>query len=109
MSGVIGVILLLAWLFTKHVFWAGNENVLLFTPLALFLTVLIPAALLSGKAVGAARMIAGLLVVAAFVAACLALLPGGQENRAVVALMLPVQVALYVALRSALPRKARAV
>ncbi len=107
-SGILGVILLLAWLFTKHVFWAGNENVLLFTPLALFLAALYPAALLSGKAVRAAQMIAGLLVVAAFVAACLALMPGGQENRAIVALMLPVQFALYVGLRSAMPRGTRA-
>jgi hypothetical protein len=103
LTGLIGVILLLAWLATRHVFWVGNENVLLFTPLSLFLAVLIPAAILSGKGVKAARAIAGTVVLASLIAAIISLWPGGQENHAIVALMLPVHVALYAALRSVLP------
>jgi hypothetical protein len=102
--GLIGVILLLAWMFTRHVFWFSNENVLLFTPLSLFLAVLIPAAILSGKAVKAARTLAGTIVITSLLAMVFTLYPGQQENRAIVALMLPVHLALYFALRSAMPR-----
>ena len=98
--GLVGAILLLAWLFTRHVFWAGNENVLLLTPLSLFLVVLFPAAVLSGKGLRSARIIAGIIASLAIVAAVLSLLPGHQENRAVLALFVPVHLALYAALRA---------
>ena len=107
--GLIGVILLLAWMFTKHVFWAANENVLMFTPLSLFLVAMIPAAVLSGRGIRAARIVAGILAVAAIVAAVLSLVPGRQENHAVVALVLPVQIALYVALRTLVPKDTAAI
>lgn len=96
--GLLGVILLFAWLATKHVFWAANENVLLLTPFSLALVLLIPAAILSGRHERAARMLASVVAVLGIVAACLAVFPGGQESRAVVALFLPVNVALAWAL-----------
>ena len=102
LSGVLGVILLLAWLATKHVFWASNENLLLLTPLSLALVVLIPASLLRQRGERAARMTAAIVAVLGMVALLLALMPGGQENRAVVAMLLPVHLALAWAL--ALPR-----
>ncbi len=102
LAGMIGVILPLAWFATKHVFWAYNENVLLLSPLSLLLVVLIPASLLRGKAERATRMIAALIAALALIALVLALVPGGEENGALVALALPVQLALAWAL--ALPR-----
>ena len=102
LCGVLGVILLLAWIATKHVFWASNENVLLLTPFSLALAMLIPAAVLSERRERATRMVASLVAVLGLVAAVLAIVPGGQENRAVVALLLPVHLALGWAL--ALPR-----
>jgi hypothetical protein len=102
LSGVFGVILLFAWLATKHVFWAYNENVLLLSPISLLLVVLIPAALLSGKGERPARMIAAIVVGLGLIALLLTLIPGGQDNAAIVATLLPVHLALAWAL--ALPR-----
>lgn len=102
LGGMIGVILLLAWLATKHVFWGYNENVLLLSPLSLLLVVLIPAALLRGKAERATRMIAAMVAAMGLLALFLAFAPGGEENGALVALALPVHLALAWAL--ALPR-----
>ncbi|MEP7000588.1 MAG: DUF4105 domain-containing protein [bacterium] len=105
LNGVIGVILLLAWMATKHVFWASNENVLLLTPFSLALVMLIPAAILSGRGERAARMVASIVAALALVAALLAIIPGGQDNLAIVAMFLPVHLALAWAL--ALPRSVR--
>ena len=102
LCGVLGVVLLLAWVATKHVFWASNENVLLLTPFSLALVVLIPAAILSRRRERAARMVASIVAAMGMIAAVLAMIPGGQENRAVVALLLPVHLALAWAL--ALPQ-----
>ncbi len=102
LCGVLGVVLLFAWIATKHVFWASNENVMLLTPLSLALVLLIPAAVLSGRRERAARMIASIVALLGVVAAVHAIVPGGQENGAVVALFLPVHLALGWAL--ALPR-----
>lgn len=102
LCGMLGVILLLAWTATRHVFWAWNENLLLLTPLSLVLVLLIPAAILRQRGERATRMIATVLGGLGLVALLLALLPGGQENAAIVALLLPVHLALAWAL--ALPR-----
>jgi hypothetical protein len=105
LCGVLGVILLLAWLATQHVFWARNENVLLLTPLSLVLVVLAPAALLRERGVRAARMVGAIIVLLASVALLLALVPGGQASGPIVALFFPVHLALAWAL--ALPRPTR--
>ncbi|MDQ2664444.1 MAG: DUF4105 domain-containing protein [Gemmatimonadota bacterium] len=102
LCGLLGVILTLAWVATKHVFWAWNENLLLLTPISLVLVFLIPVALLSARHERAARMTATLVAVLGLVALLLAVVPGGQENRAIVALLLPVHLAFAWAL--ALPR-----
>ena len=102
LCGVLGVILLLAWIATKQVFWASNENVLLLTPFSLALVMLIPTAVLSERRERATRMVASIVALLGIVAGVLAIVPGGQENRAVVALLLPVHLALGWAL--ALPR-----
>ncbi|MDB4913165.1 MAG: hypothetical protein JWM95_809 [Gemmatimonadetes bacterium] len=103
LCGVLGVILLLAWMATQHVFWAYNENVLLLTPLSLALVVLLPIALLSGKAARPARMVAAINAAMGLVSLCLAIIPGGQESSPVVALLLPAQLAIAWAL--ALPQQ----
>ena len=104
LCGVLGLLVLMAWLATRHVFWSWNENLLLLTPLSLVLVALIPSAILSGRGTTAARTIAAAVVASGLFAALLALLPGGQESRAIVALFLPVHVAVALAL--ALPRDA---
>ena len=105
-TGVLGVILLLAWLVTKHDFWDQNENLLLFSPLSLLLVVLLPAALLARRAVGRARTIGFLVAVMALVALALSMRPGGQPNQSIVALILPMHLALLWALSST-PRSSR--
>ena len=102
LSGVLGVILPLAWLATKHVFWAYNESDLLLTPISLVLVILIPASVLSARGERAARMIAAVVALLGLVAMVLALIPGGQQSGEIVALLLPVHLALAWAL--ALPR-----
>jgi hypothetical protein len=104
LCGVLGILIGLAWLATKHVFWAGNEHLLLLTPLCLALVVLAPMALLRGRATRATRLIAILVAELGLVALMLALIPGGQDSTAIVVLLLPVHLALAWAL--ALPRRA---
>jgi hypothetical protein len=94
LCGLIGVILVLAWTATRHVFWAWNENLLVASPLSLLLMVLLPLALLRQRAERAARAVAIAVVALGLVGLALALIPGGQENRAVVALFLPVHLVI---------------
>ncbi len=102
LSGVLGVILILAWAATKHVFWAWNENLMLLTPLSLLLVVLLPASILSARYERGARMTAAVVALLGLVALLFAIYPGGQEDLAIVALFLPVHLTLAWAL--ALPR-----
>lgn len=94
LCGVVGVILVLAWTATRHIFWAWNENLFVVSPLSLALVVLLPAALLRQRATRAARIVSLAVVALGVFGLLLALLPGGQENRAVVALFLPVHLAV---------------
>jgi hypothetical protein len=103
--GVLGILIALAWVATQHVFWARNQNLLLLTPLCLLLVVLTPAWLLRGRAKRLTRVSAGLVALLGLFAALLALIPGGQRNGAIVALLLPVHLALAWALL--LPRRDR--
>jgi hypothetical protein len=105
LCGVLGVILLLAWFATRHVFWSHNEHVLLLSPLSLPLVVLLPALVLSGRMARAARGAALVVAACGLFALLLALLPGGQRSGAAVALFLPVHLAVAWALL--LPRLAR--
>jgi len=96
--GTIGVVLVLAWSATRHVFWAYNENLLQTSPLSLALVVLVPLALLRGRAQRATRAVAAIVVLLSMFGALLSLIPGGQENRAIVAMILPVHLVLFWAL-----------
>jgi hypothetical protein len=106
LCGVLGVILLLAWTATLHHFWAWNENLLQLSPLSLALVVLVPVALLSGRHQRLARMTAVAVLAIASFGLLMSLLPGGQENRAIVALFFPMHLALAWAI--ALPQIAAA-
>ena len=94
LCGLIGVILILAWTATRHVFWAWNESLFVASPLSLLLVVLLPMALLRRRAARVARTVAIAVVALGLIGLVLALLPGGQENRAVVALFLPVHLVI---------------
>src|SRR5688572_18334033 len=58
LCGLIGVILVLAWTATRHIFWAWNENLLLLSPLSLLLVVLLPMTLLRGRQTRTTRAVA---------------------------------------------------
>ena len=98
LSGIIGLVIVLAWLMTAHVFWFRNENLFLLNPLALFLVVLIP---LSGRTRW--RRPAAICAIVLAMLAALALIAKGlpgfrQENLAMIFLALPPQFALAYAL-----------
>ena len=103
LCGVIGVLLLYMWGFTRHVFWGWNENLLLLSPLSLALFVLLPAALLRARAVRAARALSAAIALLGVLALALSLLPGGQANLAIVALALPLHLALAWAMSLPVP------
>ena len=98
MTGILGLVILLAWMITAHVFWFRNENLLLFNPFALFLAVLIP---LSGRPRW--RRPAAICAIVLAMLAALALFMKGlpvsvQENLAIILLVLPAQFAVAYAL-----------
>jgi hypothetical protein len=100
LGGLVGVLLLFLWLGTVHRFAWGNENLLLFDPLALLL---LPAGwrLAGGRAPGRWFGKLLLLVTLAAVAAFLLkwVLLFSQVNEAWIALLLPVHLALWWRLR----------
>ena len=107
LCGVTGLLLLYMWCFTLHVFWGWNENLLLLSPLSLAMVILLPMALLRSSRVGLARVVAGVVVVLGLLALILAVVPGGQANLAIVALVLPMHLALAWALSRPLPAPPR--
>jgi hypothetical protein len=105
--GVIGVLLIYMWAFTRHVFWGWNENLLLLSPLSLALVILLPAALLRSRGVRPARVVTRIVAVLGVLACVLSVVPGGQANLEMVALALPMHLALAWALSLPLPEPAR--
>ncbi len=101
--GVVGLLLIYMWAFTRHVFWGWNENLLLMSPLSLALVILLPAALLRSRGVREARAISRIVAVLGIIALFMSLFPGGQANLAIVALALPLQLAFAWALSLPLP------
>ena len=100
LTGILGLILLLAWTSTRHVFWFRNENLLLLNPLSLWLAVV---AVIAMRRPGYTRATA-ILAITVAVLSCLALLlkalPGvTQNNVALILLLLPPQLAIALGLR----------
>jgi hypothetical protein len=103
LCGVIGVLLVYMWGFTRHVFWGWNENLLLLSPLSLGLVILLPAAMLRDRAVRQARVLSAAIAMLGVLALVLAMVPGGQSSLAIVALALPLHLALAWALSLPVP------
>jgi hypothetical protein len=94
--GVGGLLLLGLWAFTNHTIADRNENLFQFDPLALPLVLLVPAlAYGAGWSRRPARILAMAVAVVSVLGLLLQLLPGlDQVNGEIIALMLPVNVAL---------------
>lgn len=99
-AGLAGLGLLALWMLTEHVAAWGNENLLLFNPLAL---ALLPGALALWRGHTPGRgfhVLLGTMFAAAGLALFLRFLPFRiQDNGDWIALLLPVHAALWLALR----------
>jgi hypothetical protein len=90
LTGILGAVLLLGWMITRHSFWYRNENLLLLNPLALFLATLAPLSLWRSRWARPAAISAVLLALLSAVALIVKGLPWfGQHNLAMIALLLP--------------------
>ena len=58
-TGLVGLLVASMELFSAHVFWYGNWNVLLLSPVGLLTAWFVPRALVTGKGATAARWLAG--------------------------------------------------
>jgi hypothetical protein len=106
LCGVLGVVLVFAWVATKHVYWAQNENLLLLSPLSLALVILVPAAMLAGRGVRRARIIGLIVAGMGLIALALNMTSAQQPNREIIALLLPAHLVLAWALMLYTPRRA---
>jgi hypothetical protein len=102
-AGFVGIMLLYADIFTPHAQYMGrNVNVLLATPAGLAIAALIPFALrrnASPKVVRATRSLSVFAAACAVLAVLLRVVPHlAQQNRPLLALVVPVQAALAFAL-----------
>lgn len=94
-SGVAGLALVGAWVGTRHIFWFQNENLLQLSPVALVLALLVPLALFRPRWARLAGGVAAIVAMIALLALVLKALPWfRQDNLPVIALALPVHLAL---------------
>ena len=101
LNGILGVVLIIGWTATRHVFMVRNENLLQFDPLSLVLAVVLPLAISRGKAVNVARTLSMVVAVIAIVGLAMKVIPWfNQTNGAVIALTLPAHLALAWAVRA---------
>ena len=100
LGGLLGLLMLFLWFGTEHRFAWGNENLLLFNPLALLL---LPGAwrLMAGRTPGPTfRRVLAVVALAAVGALLLKwVLLFSQVNEVWIALLLPVHLALWVGFR----------
>jgi len=95
LNGILGAILIIGWAATRHVFMARNENLLQFDVLSLALAVLLPMAVVRGRAVRPARTLALLITAVATLGFVMQALPWfNQVNGEVIALTLPAHLVL---------------
>ncbi len=96
-TGLVGLLVAAMELFSAHVFWYGNWNVLLLSPIGLGAAWLVPRALTTGRAASAARWLAGFLGACAAVALGLSMAGAtGQSTGAVAIAFAPTM--MYLAL-----------
>lgn len=99
-SGILGVILTLAWTTTRHVFWFRNESLLLLNPLSLWLAVAVVLSLKNSRYSRAAAQVAAVIAALSVVALVAKAIPGfTQRNLALILLVLPPNVAIALGLR----------
>ena len=95
LNGILGVILIVGWTATRHVFMARNENLLQFDVLSLALAVVLPLAIARARAVRLARTLSIVVAAIAFFGFAMQILPWfKQVNGEVIALTLPAHLAL---------------
>lgn len=102
-SGMLGVILLLAWTATQHWVMANNENVLQANPVSLLVAAALAAGMLREKRISpTAIRLADIVAALALIGAAIQTLPFFQQvNGEIIALFLPVHLAVSGALRLA--------
>jgi hypothetical protein len=104
LGGILGVVLVVGWTATRHVFMARNENLFQFDPLSLALAVALPLAFAVGRATRAARILSAVVAGIALAGLAMQLLPWfDQTNGEIIALTLPVHLALAWAVRALVP------
>ncbi len=101
--GILGTILALAWAFTDHTFWRWNENLLIASPLTFSWIWVGWRLLLARGLTPAALRVTQVMVGLAGVAVALKVLPGAQGNLEMLALMVPIHVGLWLAIRRLSP------
>lgn len=94
-TGMMGVLLLLAWMFTRHEYWFRNENLLLMNPLSLFLAALVLPGVWRPRIARGAAITATIVAGAAALGLVLKVLPAfDQDNLALISLLLPAHLAI---------------
>lgn len=95
LTGLLGTLVVFMELFSAHVFWYNNWNVLLLTPVALAAAWFVPRAVLTGRGAGAARWLAGFCAASALVSLGLAVTGAtGQSSGAVAVAFAPTMMYL---------------
>lgn len=108
--GLLGVVLVVAWTATRHVFWARNENLLQLSPLLLIVALTLPFARRGGASRSIATGVATAVAVLSILGLAMKLVPVfDQVNGEIIALMLPANLALAWGVRriAAQPRLTR--
>ena len=103
-GGLGGAVLLGLWAFTTHRFSYWNENLLLLNVLSLGVAVVAARSHRTGIAgLGRAARLAAIVAATGLVALAAKVLPGSQSNLDLIALILPIHLAVAVGLRSLRP------
>jgi hypothetical protein len=88
LTGLLGLIVLLGWVITQHVFWYRNENLLLLNPLQLFTGGLLIASLFRERWLRQAAICAIVAALCSAVALIIKGIPGTQNNIALICMFL---------------------
>ncbi len=109
-TGLVGTLVVFMELFSAHIFWYSNWNVLLLSPAALAAAWFVPRAVATGRGEAAARWLAGFCAASALVALSLSLTgASGQSNGAVAIACAPTMMYLGLLVPAlTLIRRARA-
>jgi hypothetical protein len=84
-TGLMGLLVAMMEIFSAHVFWYGNWNVLLLSPVGLLAAWFVPRAVISGRGGVTARWLAGLIGACALVALVLSMTGATAQSSGAVA------------------------